>query len=56
MCLENLKVLHELSKFRYYKIANWLNLTFTKLIFPNYLERSTANTYLAVELRNLFIY
>jgi len=41
MCLENLKVLHELSISGYYKIENWLNLTFSKLIFQNYLEKQS---------------
>ena len=41
MCLENLKVLHELSMSGYYKIENWLNLTFSKLIFQNYLEKQS---------------
>jgi len=50
------KVRHELSKFGYYRIEKRQKLSFSKLTFPNYFERSEADTYLVTELRNLFIY
>ena len=56
MWLENLNVRHELSKFGYYRIEKRSKLPFYKLTFPNYFERSKADTYLVTELRNLFIY
>jgi hypothetical protein len=56
MWLENLKVRHELNKFGYYRIEKRLKLPFSKLTFPNYFERSKADTYLVTELWNLFIY